>query len=43
MSLQVIESPTMLEYPTPCLRAYPRETVVAEKHQALVNLGIATD
>jgi predicted nucleotidyltransferase component of viral defense system len=36
-----IEYPTLLEYPAPCLRAYPRETVVAEKYQALVNLGIA--
>ncbi len=36
-----IEYPTMLEYPTPCLRAYPRETVVTEKYQALINLGIA--
>ncbi len=36
-----IEYPTLLEYPAPCLRAYPRETVVAEKYQALINLGIA--
>ena len=36
-----VEYPTLLEYPAPCLRAYPRETVVAEKYQALVNLGIA--
>ena len=36
-----IEYPTLLEYPAPSLRAYPRETVVAEKYQALVNLGIA--
>ena len=36
-----IEYPTLLEYPAPSLQAYPRETVVAEKYQALVNLGIA--
>jgi len=36
-----IEYPTLLDYPAPCLKAYPRETVVAEKYQALVNLGIA--
>lgn len=36
-----IKYPTLLEYPSPRLKAYPRETVVAEKYQALVNLGIA--
>lgn len=36
-----VEYPTLLDYPAPCLRVYPRETVVAEKYQALVNLGIA--
>ena len=36
-----IEYPTLLGNPTPYLRAYPRETVVAEKYQALVNLGMA--
>jgi Nucleotidyl transferase AbiEii toxin, Type IV TA system len=36
-----VEYPTLLEYPAPCVRVYPRETVVAEKYQALVNLGIA--
>jgi len=35
-----IEYPTLLENPAPHLRAYPRETVVAEKYQALVNLGM---
>ena len=29
-----VEYPTLLEYPAPCLRVYPRETVVAEKYQA---------
>jgi predicted nucleotidyltransferase component of viral defense system len=36
-----IEYPTLLDYPAPCLKTYPRETVVAEKYQALVNLGVA--
>jgi hypothetical protein len=36
-----ITYPTMLEFPAPVLRAYPRETVVAEKFQAMVMLGIA--
>lgn len=38
---QEIEYPTLLGNPAPYLRAYPRETVVAEKYQALVNLGMA--
>ena len=33
--------PTLLEFPGPRLLAYPKETVVAEKLQALVKLGIA--
>ncbi len=33
--------PTLLDFPAPLLRAYPRETVVAEKFQAMVALGIA--
>lgn len=36
-----VEYPTLLDYPAPKLRAYPRETVVAEKYQAMVVLGIA--
>ena len=36
-----IEYPTLLGNPAPHLKAYPRETVVAEKYQALVHLGIA--
>ncbi len=36
-----IEYPTLLGSPAPHLRAYPRETVVAEKYQALVYLGLA--
>lgn len=33
--------PTLLDYPAPHLRVYPRETVIAEKFQAMVHLGIA--
>jgi hypothetical protein len=32
--------PTLLEYPAPRLRAYRRETVVAEKFHAMVERGI---
>ena len=31
--------PTLLEFPAPHLRMYPRETVVAEKFEAMVQLG----
>jgi hypothetical protein len=34
--------PTLLGFPAPRLRAYPPETVVAEKFQALVALGMLT-
>ncbi len=33
--------PTLLDFPAPSLFSYPRETVVAEKFEALVKLGIA--
>lgn len=33
--------PTVLDFPAPRLRAYPRETVVAEKLDAMVQLGMA--
>ncbi len=36
-----ITFPTLLDLPAPRLRAYPPETVVAEKFQAMVVLGIA--
>ena len=36
-----VKYPTLLASPVPHLRACPRETVVAEKYQALVNLGMA--
>lgn len=36
-----VRYPTLLEFPAPDLKAYPRQTVVAEKFQAMVALGIA--
>lgn len=36
-----IDFPVLLDSPAPRLRAYPVETVVAEKFEALVSLGIA--
>lgn len=36
-----IDFPTLLSFPAPRLRAYPRETVVAEKLEAMVQLGLA--
>jgi predicted nucleotidyltransferase component of viral defense system len=38
---QIVKYPTLLDMPAPELRAYPPETVVAEKLQAMVQLGIA--
>jgi hypothetical protein len=38
---EAIEFPALLEFPAPRLRAYPRETVVAEKLEAMVKLGLA--
>lgn len=35
-----IDYPTLLDFPAPHIRAYPRETVVAEKLQAMVALGM---
>ncbi len=35
------EFPPLLDFPAPRLRAYPRETVIAEKLEAMVQLGIA--
>lgn len=35
-----MDYPTLLPFPAPRLRAYPRETVVAEKWEAMVALGI---
>lgn len=36
---ELINYPSMLDLPTPRLRAYARETVIAEKFQAMVALG----
>ncbi|RKZ16995.1 nucleotidyl transferase AbiEii/AbiGii toxin family protein [bacterium] len=36
-----VEFPTLLDFPAPRLLAYPRETVVAEKLEAMVQLGQA--
>lgn len=35
-----IAYPALLDFPPPTLRSYPRETVVAEKFQAMVALGL---
>jgi hypothetical protein len=35
------EFPTLLDFPAPKLLAYPRETVIAEKFEAIVKMGIA--
>ena len=35
-----VEYPTLLEFPPPVLMAYPKETVVAEKLEALTVLGL---
>ena len=32
--------PSLLDFPPPVLRLYPRETVVAEKTEAMVQLGL---
>ena len=36
-----IQLPVLLDMPAPRMRAYPRETVIAEKFQAMVALGRA--
>ena len=39
---EAVEYPVMLDgFPVPKLRAYPRYTVVAEKLEALISLGVA--
>jgi predicted nucleotidyltransferase component of viral defense system len=35
-----VEYPTLLDFPAPILRAYSKETVIAEKLEALTNLGL---
>jgi predicted nucleotidyltransferase component of viral defense system len=37
-----IDYPTLLELPAPRIRAYPKESVVAEKLQAMVAIGMPT-
>lgn len=37
---EVIDFPTLLDLPAPRVRAYPKETVVAEKFHAMVDLGM---
>jgi predicted nucleotidyltransferase component of viral defense system len=39
--LTEMDLPVLLDFPAPCLRVYARETVIAEKFQALVMLGRA--
>lgn len=38
---ELVELPTLLSMPAPTLRAYPKETVIAEKFHAMVTLGMA--
>lgn len=38
---EILDYPTLLDFPAPRLRAYARETVIAEKFQAMVALGRA--
>jgi hypothetical protein len=35
-----VEFPSLLDFPAPRLKAYPREAMIAEKFQAMVTLGI---
>lgn len=37
--VEVVDYPVMLDHPVPRLRAYARETVIAEKFEAMVALG----
>jgi len=39
--VEEVELPVLLDLPSPRLRAYARETVIAEKFQAMVVLGLA--
>lgn len=38
---EIVEYPVLLDHPAPTIRAYKKETVIAEKFQAMVDLGIA--
>lgn len=37
----VVDFPALLDFPAPRIRVYPRETVVAEKLEAITQLGLA--
>jgi len=37
---ELVEFPSLLDFPAPRLKAYSRETMIAEKFQAMVTLGI---
>jgi len=39
-AVESIDYPTLLDFPCPRITAYPRETVIAEKLQAIVSLGM---
>jgi len=36
----IIEIPSLLNFPSPWMRIYPKETLISEKYEALVKLGI---
>lgn len=38
---KLVDFPSLLDFPNPRLKAYARETMIAEKFQALVTLGIS--
>jgi len=38
--IEEADFPTLLDFPAPHLRTYPRETVIAEKFEAMIRLGI---
>ena len=38
---ELLDYPVLLDFPAPSLRVYARETVIAEKFQAMVALGLA--
>lgn len=39
--VEQVQFPTLLDLPAPVVKAYPAESVIAEKYQAMVALGIA--
>ncbi len=40
-SVRIVTMPALLEFPPPTIASYPQETVIAEKLEAMVSLGIA--